>query len=95
MDFNCYIDESGDEGIETGGTRWFILGALIVPKDSDFQVSNMVERIKKTFGKKSNWVLHWSEVRKHDQKRYICRELNTEQWVFACVATDKTHTFVT
>jgi len=33
MDFNCYIDESGDEGMETGGSRWFILGALIVQWD--------------------------------------------------------------
>lgn len=95
MDFNCYIDESGDEGIETGGSRWFILGALIVQQDLDFQTSTMVERIKNTFGKKNDWVLHWSKIRKHDQKRYICKELQTEQWVFACVATDKTHPFIT
>lgn len=95
MDFNCYIDEAGDEGIETGGTRWFILGALLVPKKSDFQISKMVERIKITFGKKNDWVLHWSKIKKHDQKRYICKELNTEKWVFSCVATDKTHPFIT
>ena len=34
------------------------------------------------------------KIRKHDQKRYICKELQTEQWVFACVATDKTHPFI-
>ncbi|MFC1968879.1 DUF3800 domain-containing protein [Chloroflexota bacterium] len=28
MGLNCYIDESGDEGIDTGGTRWFILGII-------------------------------------------------------------------
>lgn len=95
MDFNCYIDETGDEGIETGGTRWFILGALIVQKDSDFQTSKMVERIKKTFGKGNDWVLHWSKIKKHDQKRYICQEINTENWICSCVATDKTHPFIT
>lgn len=95
MDFNCYIDEAGDEGIETGGSRWFILGALIVQQDLDFQTSTMAERIKKAFGKKNEWVIHWSKIRKHDQKRYICKELQTEQWVFACVATDKTHPFIT
>ena len=94
VDFNCYIDETGDEGIETGGTRWFILGALIVKKDVDFQTSKMIERIKRTFGKNNEWVLHWSKIRKHDQKRYICNELHTEQWKFACVATDKTHPFI-
>lgn len=77
------------------GSRWFILGALIVPSDVDFQISTMVSRIKKTFGKDDAWVLHWSKIKKHDQKRYICRELLTEQWVFACVATDKTHPFIT
>lgn len=55
MDFNCYIDESGDEGIESGGSRWFILGALIVPKDTDLQTSTMVERVKQTFGKTNDW----------------------------------------
>jgi hypothetical protein len=39
--------------------------------------------------------MHWSKIRKHDQKRYICQELQTEQWEFACVATDKTHPFIT
>jgi len=95
MDFNCYIDESGDEGIESGGSRWFILGALIVPKDTDLQTSTMVERVKQTFGKTNDWVLHWSRIKKHDQKRYICQELLTEQWEFSCAATDKTHPFIT
>lgn len=94
MNLNCYIDEAGDEGIETGGSRWFILGALIVPVDIDLKTSTMVERIKKTFGKERDWVIHWSKIRKHDQKRYICRELLTEPWVFACVATDKMHPFI-
>ncbi len=94
MDFNCYIDESGDEGIESGGSRWFILGALIVPIDIDYQTSLMVKRIKQTFDKKDNFVLHWSKIRKHDQKRYICKELLTEHWIYTCIATDKIHPYV-
>jgi hypothetical protein len=94
MNFNCYIDESGDEGIETGGSRWFILGALMVPEDADLKTSEMVQRIKKTFSKDDKWVLHWSKIRKHDQKRYICKELQTESWKYACVASDKTHPFI-
>jgi hypothetical protein len=95
MDLNCYIDEAGDEGIGTGGTRWFILGALLVPRESDLQTSKMVERIKTTFGKNNDWVLHWSKIKRHDQKRYICKELNTEKWIFSCVATDKIHPLIT
>lgn len=37
MPFNCYIDESGDEGISTGGTRWFIMGAVIVDSKIDLK----------------------------------------------------------
>lgn len=95
MVFNCYIDEAGDEGIGTGGSRWFILGAILVPDNIDPQTSTMVNRIKKTFGKSDHWTLHWCEIKKHDQKRYICQELQTEQWTFACVAADKNHPYIT
>jgi hypothetical protein len=54
----------------------------------------MVQRIKQTFNKDDQWVLHWSKIRKHDQKRYICNELHTESWIFVCVASDKTHPFI-
>ncbi len=95
MDFNCYIDESGDEGIGTGGSRWFILGALIVLGEIDLQTSTMVSRVKHKFGHDDKFVLQWKKIKKHSQKLYICQEYQTEQWTFACVATDKTHPFVT
>ena len=95
MVFNCYIDEAGDEGIETGGSRWFILSALLVPDEIDPQTSTMIGRIKTTFGKSNDWILHWSKIKKHDQKRYVCQELLTEPWVCVCIATDKTHPFIT
>ena len=74
-----------------GATRWFILGALIVPKDLDLQTSTMVSRIKRTFGKTDLDTLHWSHVRNHDKRLYICKELQTEQWVYSAVITDKRH----
>ena len=90
MDFNCYIDESGDEGMsKAGATRWFILGALIVPRHLNLQTSTMVNRIKGTFGKDNKWTLHWSHVRNHDKRLYICRELLTEQWEYSSVVSDK------
>jgi len=91
---NCYIDESGDEGINTGGTRWFILGALIVPKATDLQTSTMVPRIKDAFGKPPDWTLRWSDVRSHDKRLRICQELLTESWEFSCVAADKEHPMI-
>lgn len=94
MGFNCYIDESGDEGIDTGGSRWFVLGALIVDSERDLQVSEMVSRIKTRFGRDPWWTLHWSDIRKHEQKLYVCQELRSEQWTFSCVVVDKTHPLI-
>jgi hypothetical protein len=71
------------------------LGALIVPDEEDLQISTMVSRVKKTFKKDDKFTLQWKKIKKHSQKLYICQEYQTEQWTFACVATDKTHPFVT
>ena len=95
MVFNCYIDEAGDEGIETGGSRWFILGALIVPNEKDLQTRGMVSRVKGKFEKDDKYVLQWKFVKQHRRKVYICQEYQTEQWAATCVATDKTHPFIT
>jgi len=92
---HCYIDESGDEGIETGGSRWFILGALIVPEDIDLQTSVMVRRVKNRFGYDDRVALQWKKIKKHSRKIYICQEYKTEQWVFSCVVVDKTHPYIT
>ena len=94
MIFNCYIDESGDEGIDTGGTRWFILGAIIVPEEIDLKTSTMSPRIKQILRKEPQHALRWSQIRPHDKRLYMCSELLTEDWVFSCIVTDKTHSFV-
>lgn len=94
-DVNCYIDEAGDEGIETGGSKWFILGALIIPAAGDVHTSSAVTRIKHAWGKDGEWVLHWSKIKKHNQKLFVCQELLTEEWTFSAVATDKTHPSIT
>jgi hypothetical protein len=92
--FRCFIDESGDEGIGTGGTRWFILGAVIVDDNIEFKTSQMIPRIRATLGKDMNATLHWTKIRNHDKRLYICRELLTEDWKFSCIITDKTHPFI-
>lgn len=97
MGFNCYIDESGDEGIETGGTRWFILGALIVPSSKDLTTSEIVSKIKMSLKRAKppeQWTLHWSKIKKHDWKVFICEQLLTENWIFSCVVTDKKHSSI-
>lgn len=94
MAFKCFIDESGDEGIGTGGTRWFILGAVIVADNIEPIASQMIPRIKVKLGRDTKSPLHWTKIRSHDKRLYMCSELLTEDWTFSCVVTDKTHPFV-
>lgn len=44
-EFNVYIDESGDEGINKG-SKYFILTAIIVKKENDLEISKSVDLIK-------------------------------------------------
>jgi hypothetical protein len=94
MGYKCFIDESGDEGIDTGGTRWFILGAIIVDEKVEAKTSEVIPRIKTQLGRELKKPLHWTKIRNHDKRLFICSELLKEEWVFSCVVTDKTHPFV-
>ena len=40
-----YIDEAGDEGLNKG-SKYFILTAIIVPKNKDLEISKEVDCIK-------------------------------------------------
>ena len=44
-EYNVYIDESGDEGINKG-SKYFILTAIIVKKEKDLEISRTVDLIK-------------------------------------------------
>ena len=41
MEYNAYIDESGDEGIRRG-SKWFILTAIVVKKEDDLNLSKII-----------------------------------------------------
>lgn len=88
MEYKCYIDESGDEGIGTGGSRWFILGALIIPQEREDELKNIVIGIQQRLEVK---VLHWYKLKKHQQKIFLCQELLNGEWAYCCIATDKNH----
>ena len=44
-EYNVYIDESGDEGMNKG-SKYFILTAIIVEKTKDLESSRVVDKIK-------------------------------------------------
>jgi len=75
MDFNFYVDESGDEGIDRG-TQWFLIGGFLVRKKDDLEVSRAVDRVKSAIGQRDvRKALHWNElVRMHPKRLLIIKE---------------------
>jgi hypothetical protein len=94
MAFICYIDESGDEGINCGGSRWFTVGALVVHDPIQEQTCSMVTRIRNKFNLREDQPLHWRDIKKHDKKLHVCKELLTEKWLYILIATDTTHPYI-
>jgi hypothetical protein len=92
--FHCYIDEAGDDGIDTGGTRWSIRGAVIARDEVDLKTSEIVPGIVKRLERDPKDPLRWSTIRKHDKRVCICSELLTGDWAPSSVVDDKTRPFV-
>ena len=57
-EYNVYIDESGDEGINKG-SKYFILTAIIVEKTKDLETSRVVDKIKDKLYIKNNNLLSY------------------------------------
>lgn len=70
MEYNVYIDESGDEGINKG-SKYFILTAVIVKKDKDLEVSKSVDLIKQNLEMPIKNQLHWKLLKGMPNKRMI------------------------
>ena len=85
MEYNVYIDESGDEGISRG-SEWFILTAVIVPKEYDLTLSNKILKIKSTMNMGRKDQLHWNKILKYDKKIQIIYDLISENFKIIHVA---------
>lgn len=69
-EYNVYIDESGDEGINKG-SKYFILTAVIVSKDKDLKISKEVDNIKENLEMKKERQLHWVDIKGFPNKKMI------------------------
>jgi len=85
MEYNVYIDESGDEGIKRG-SEWFILTAIIVPKEYDLSLSNKIVKIKETMNMHRKDQLHWNKILKYEKKIQIIYDLISENFKIIHVA---------
>jgi len=85
MEYNVYIDESGDEGIKRG-SEWFILTAIIVPKEYDLTLSNKIVKIKETMNMSRKEQLHWNKILKYEKKIQIIYDLISENFKIIHIA---------
>lgn len=79
-----YIDEAGDLGIKRG-TQWFVLTAVIVDKDKEPELRNIMKQIK---GKLNLNNIHFRKLRDFNQKSYVVRELSKGSFIFVNVIVD-------
>lgn len=69
-EYNVYIDESGDEGINKG-SKYFILTAIIVKKEIDLETSKSVDLIKQNLEMPIKNQLHWKLLKGMPNKKMI------------------------
>jgi len=78
VNFNCYIDEAGNEGIDTGGSSWFLLAGLLVAASQDLDVSRVVTFVKSEMGQRGpKRPIHWKEIRDHNKRLLLAREFGS------------------
>ena len=75
-EYNVYIDESGDEGINKG-SKYFILTAIIVEKTKDLETSRVVDKIKENLEMDKKSQLHWKLLKGLPNKRMIMELVST------------------
>lgn len=71
-EYNVYIDESGDEGINKG-SKYFILTAIIVAKEKDLEMSKKVDEIKSNLEMNIKSQLHWKLIKGYPNKNMIMK----------------------
>ena len=69
-EYNVYIDESGDEGINKG-SKYFILTAIIVKKEKDLEISKEVDNIKSNLEMNIKSQLHWKLIKGYPNRKMI------------------------
>lgn len=86
MPTNCtiYIDEAGDLGINRG-TKWFVLTAVIVNKESELQIRNILKSIKKELNIGN---IHFRKLRNFEQRAYVVNKISKSKFEYVNVILD-------
>ncbi len=74
-EYNVYIDESGDEGINRG-SKFFILTAVLVEKEKDLKISKCIDTIKENLEMNIKSQLHWNTIKGYPNKLMIMSDIS-------------------
>jgi len=85
-DCTVYIDEAGDLGFGRG-TKWFVLSAVVVDKNKEPEIRNVMNQIKATLNVRE---IHLCKIREFFKKAYIAKELSGQDFVYMNVLVDTT-----
>lgn len=81
-----YIDEAGDLGINRG-TRWFVLTAVIVNKESEASIRNILKSVKKDLNLDN---IHFRKLRNFEQRAFVVNKLSAANFEYVNVILDTT-----
>ena len=93
MNFNAYIDESGDEGFKfaEGSSQWFILAGVVVSRLDDLAGSRGIDQVKSLLGTRDPLKpLHWRNLNHRRKLAYIKAVAEVTTIKVMIVALDKT-----
>lgn len=91
QELNAYIDEAGDEGFVTvtlpgrGSSEWFVVGAVIAPKENDLELSHAVDDLRTLLERSPPKPLHFRHLG-HNQRRAAMDLLGRRPLTFSIVA---------
>lgn len=85
MDKKCtiYIDEAGDLGFNRG-TQWFILSGVIIDKDNEVQLREIMKNLKTKLNVNT---IHFRNM-KYEQKAYVVDSLCQGSFIFISIIVD-------
>ena len=79
-----YIDEAGDLGINRG-TRWFVLTSVIVNKESELNIRNILKSVKRDLNLDN---IHFRKLRNFEQRSYVINKICNLEFEYINIVLD-------
>ncbi len=86
-EYNVYIDESGDEGIQRG-SKFFIITAIVVDRAKEEKLKNTICDIKEGLELSKTTQLHWNKISGFPNKKYVIDTISKEEFTIIHAVID-------